>query len=104
MKANRKVGNGPETRLRSELHRRGIRFRKNVLLRVDGATVRPDVVFPRRQLVVFVDGCFWHRCPQHGTSPRSNFEYWREKSDGNVSRDAANAVALTQAGWRVIRI
>lgn len=62
------------------------------------ARVRPDVVFTRRRLAVFVDGCLWHRCPDHGTSPRSNSGYWREKLDRNVARDRRVDAALAPRG------
>jgi len=51
-----------------------------------------------------VDGCFWHRCPEHGTSPRSNSDYWRAKLDRNVARDQRVDAALSQAGWRSVRV
>src|SRR5262245_14625848 len=70
--ANRRRDTKPEIALRSALHRRGRRFRKDVLIRAGGIRTHADVVFPRAKLAVFVDGCFWHRCPDHGTSPRSN--------------------------------
>lgn len=104
MRANRKTGSVPEVRLRSALHRRGLRFRKNLLLRLGAVRVRPDVVFPARKVAVFVDGCFWHRCPEHGVSPRSNPAYWREKLDGNVARDMRVTAQLQALGWVVIRV
>src|SRR5438552_1324329 len=63
MRGNRKTGNRPEVQLRSALHRRGLRFRKNLAIRGDGWVIRPDIVFPRLRLAVFLDGCFWHACP-----------------------------------------
>jgi DNA mismatch endonuclease, patch repair protein len=66
--------------------------------------VRPDVVFTRAKVAVFVDGCFWHSCPLHGTSPRSNRDYWGPKLARNAERDRANTVALRRDGWRVVRI
>ena len=62
-----------------------------------------DVVFPTERIAVFVDGCFWHRCPQHGTTPTSNQSYWKTKLDRNVERDRDNDHALAQAGWLVFR-
>jgi DNA mismatch endonuclease (patch repair protein) len=53
---------------------------------------------------VFVDGCFWHRCPDHGTSPRANSSYWQVKLDRNVARDRRNDGELGEAGWRVVRV
>ena len=64
--------------------------------------MRPDVVFPRARVAVFVDGCFWHCCPEHGTSPRANTAYWLPKLKRNVSRDRAVDDA-GRAGWCVLR-
>jgi len=66
--------------------------------------IRPDLVFLRSRVAVFVDGCFWHRCPEHGTSPQTNGDWWRKKLDTNVNRDRAADSALVEAGWTVIRI
>lgn len=104
MRGNRKTDTKPEVLLRSELHRRGIRFRKHPQLRLGSLTVRPDVVFPHQRIAVFVDGCFWHGCVDHGTKPRSNVEYWRRKLAMNVSRDKRVDAALAQSGWRSIRL
>lgn len=104
MRANRKTDSKPEVRLRSELHRRGLRFRKNYLIRLESLTVRPDIVFTKRQVAVFVDGCFWHRCPEHGVSPRSNSRYWEQKLDHNVQRDRAVTTRLQGGGWIVVRL
>jgi len=73
-------------------------------LPLDGLRVRPDIVFTRRRVAVFVDGCFWHRCPEHGTSPRSNSDYWRAKLDRNVARDRRVDATLGRAGWRSLRV
>lgn len=104
MRGNRKADTKPEVLLRSELHHRGIRFRKNALLRLGSTAVRPDIIFPRQRVAVFVDGCFWHRCPEHGVQPRSNPSYWQWKLDRNVDRDARANDALENAGWSVLRI
>jgi len=66
--------------------------------------VRPDFVFRRARVAVFVDGCFWHGCPRHGTKPKGNAAFWRKKLSGNRTRDALVNRALRRAGWRVIRI
>lgn len=66
--------------------------------------VRPDFVFPGRKLALFVDGCFWHGCPRHGTWPASRAAWWRRKILGNRQRDARVNRALRRAGWRVVRI
>lgn len=66
--------------------------------------VRPDFVFPKLRLAVFVDGCFWHACPIHATKPRNNAAFWRKKLVANKSRDRRVTHALRAAGWRVLRI
>jgi DNA mismatch endonuclease (patch repair protein) len=65
---------------------------------------RPDFVFPRAKLAVFVDGCFWHGCPLHATWPKQNAYFWRNKLLGNRRRDRAVNRILRRAGWRVLRI
>lgn len=103
MRANRRRDTGPELALRRELHRRGLRYRVDYAP-VRGLRCRPDVVFTRARLVVFVDGCFWHSCPLHATRPAANADWWREKLDANVQRDRRNDRDLQAAGWRVLRI
>ena len=93
----------PEMAIRRELYRRGLRYRVNMIL-PQMCRIRPDLVFLRSRVAVFVDGCFWHRCPEHGTSPQTNREWWRKKLDTNVSRDRAADSALVEEGWKVIRI
>lgn len=104
MKGNRKIGSKPETQLRSRLHQLGYRFRKNFPIRAGELRVKPDVVFTKKRLAVFVDGCFWHRCPIHGTEPVVNTSYWEPKLMRNVVRDRRVDEALSSAGWQVIRI
>jgi DNA mismatch endonuclease (patch repair protein) len=101
MQGNRSVDTRHEVALRSELHRRGLRFRKHVAL-VPGVRFRPDVVFPRQRIVVECLGCFWHRCPVDSVTPRTNSRYWRAKLEGNVLRDERNAKAVADAGWQLI--
>ncbi|MEX1142786.1 MAG: very short patch repair endonuclease [Thermoleophilaceae bacterium] len=103
MRANRRSGTRPEVALRSALHALGLRFRKDHPIRLPDRVVRPDVVFTRQRLAVFVDGCFWHRCPTHGTAPRANSDYWGPKLARNVERDRKVDRSLTAAGWRVVR-
>lgn len=102
-KANRRTDTKAEVALRSELHRRGRRFRKDHLIRVEGVRVRPDIVFTRWTVAVFVDGCFWHSCPEHRHMPKSNIRYWAPKLQANVDRDRRVDIALRAAGWSVIR-
>lgn len=103
MVANSRHESEIERELRSELFRRGIRFRKHVRV-VATSRCKPDIVFPRARVAVFVDGCFWHRCPEHATFPRANSAWWREKLDANVARDRQYDEALAADGWVVIRL
>jgi len=104
MRGNRKRDTRPEVRVRSLLHRRGYRFRKNLSIKGNGWQARPDIVFPRQRLAVFIDGCFWHRCPIHGTFPRANTWYWGPKLDRNVERDRRTDQQLESVGWTVLRV
>jgi DNA mismatch endonuclease (patch repair protein) len=94
----------PERAIRSLLHAAGKRYRVDVRVELDGARPRPDIVFTRARVAVFVDGCFWHCCPEHGRHPRTNGGYWGPKLERNVARDRAADAALSAAGWTVIRI
>lgn len=90
-------------RLRRELHSRGLRYRVNVPVLPDGRRRRADIVFTRARVVVFVDGCFWHACPEHGTLPKTNREWWRSKLDRNAERDRDTDRRLRDASWTVLR-
>ena len=63
-----------------------------------------DVAFLGLRIAVFVDGCFWHGCPKHGTWPKANAVWWRAKIESNIARDRDTATKLRKAGWRVLRI
>ncbi|MCL4789642.1 MAG: DNA mismatch endonuclease Vsr [Verrucomicrobia bacterium] len=65
---------------------------------------KPDFVFPKWKLAIFVDGCFWHGCLQHGTKPRNNAAFWRRKIGGNKARDTLVTQTLRRMGWRVLRV
>jgi DNA mismatch endonuclease (patch repair protein) len=104
MKANRRTDTKPELALRKALHAKGFRYRKDLRLDLAGGVrVRPDIVFTARRVAVFVDGCFWHCCPDHGSQPASNTWYWEPKLRRNVERDRTADTALGEAGWTVIR-
>jgi DNA mismatch endonuclease, patch repair protein len=103
MLANRRVDTGPERALRSHLHGGGLRFRKDFRIKLNDVSVSADVVFPAAKLAVFVDGCFWHQCPEHATMPKRNSDFWAPKLRRNVERDQLVNRALTDAGWTVIR-
>jgi DNA mismatch endonuclease (patch repair protein) len=103
MRRNRRTDSGPEANVRSELHRRGLRFRKQHPIRTSERVVRPDITFTRARLAVFIDGCFWHCCPEHGNQPRANTGYWGPKLERNVARDHVVNRVLADAGWTVLR-
>ncbi len=104
MRANRRTDTKPELALRRALHALGYRYRKDYRLDLAaGVRVRPDIVFTARKVAVFVDGCFWHCCPEHGSQPAANTWYWEPKLRRNVDRDRAADAALDQAGWTVVR-
>jgi DNA mismatch endonuclease, patch repair protein len=103
MSRNPRRDTRPEVALRRQLHGRGLRFRIDLPLRLEGLTVRPDVVFPRWRIAIFLDGCFWHGCPKHGNTPARNRDYWAPKLRRNADRDLRINAALSRAGWHVIR-
>jgi DNA mismatch endonuclease, patch repair protein len=90
----------PERRLRSALWRAGLRYR----IHAKTPFGQPDVVFPKRAVAVFIDGCFWHGCPQHYVRPRSHTGHWENKLRENVERDRQQTLTLESLGWRVFRI
>lgn len=93
----------PEMALRRELHARGLRYR--ICYPVPGMPRRSiDVAFIGAKVAVFVDGCFWHGCPQHATDPKSNDAWWAGKLARNAARDRETDAALTSAGWCVLRV
>ena len=104
MEANKRTDTGPERALRSALHAKGFRYRKDRPIPVQGGVVRPDIVFSGTRLAIFVDGCFWHACPVHWTQSKSNTEFWDEKARQNKARDRRQTEDLESAGWRVVRI
>lgn len=92
----------PEMMVRRILHAAGFRYR----LHVKDLPGKPDLVFPRARLVVFVHGCFWHmhRCKYGKPVPATNSDFWAQKRAGNAARDKRHRVALRAAGWRVAEI
>jgi DNA mismatch endonuclease (patch repair protein) len=104
MRAIRRRDTKPERELRSALHRRGLRFRVDYAIPVDGRSPRPDVAFTRQRLAVFVDGCFWHGCEEHAQRPKENTAYWGPKIARNIERDAEQTAKLESAGWAVLRV
>jgi DNA mismatch endonuclease Vsr len=104
MQANRRANTKPEVALRSALHRMGFRYRKDFRLDLGAVKVRPDIVFTAKKVAVFVDGCFWHVCPEHGRQPTTNEWYWAPKLRRNMERDQRVNAALKAAGWQVVRL
>ena len=104
MSAQRSKDTAPELALRSRLHRMGLRYRTHV---APLATLRrrADIVFGPARVAVFVDGCFWHGCPEHGRRRHAvNGWYWPEKIARNQRRDADTDRQLEAAGWLVVRV
>jgi DNA mismatch endonuclease, patch repair protein len=105
MRAIRRTDTKPEIVLRQALHKLGYRYRKDYRLDLEtGRRVRPDIAFTARRVAIFVDGCFWHACPEHGRNPAVNDWYWSPKLRKNVERDRAADEMLAAAGWSVVRI
>lgn len=102
MIGNRGRDTRPERLIRSLLHQSGLRFRKHARPE-RGLRCQADIVFPREKVAVFVDGCFWHGCPDHGRLPKKNSSYWADKIARNVARDQRNSEVLAEAGWLVLR-
>jgi DNA mismatch endonuclease (patch repair protein) len=103
MQANRRRDTQPELALRSLLHSRGLRYRVD-FRPIAGIRNKADIVFTRRRVAVFIDGCFWHGCPEHYFASKTNVDYWEPKIEQNRLRDNAVTSALEEAGWRVIRV
>jgi DNA mismatch endonuclease (patch repair protein) len=104
MRANRRTDTGPERAVRSVLHARGLRFRVDLPIKTEsGRALRPDIVFTRQRVAVYIDGCWWHGCPEHGTTAMTNRHYWKGKIEENRRRDADQTLRLRRAGWTVLR-
>ncbi len=90
----------PELALRRELYKLGLRYRVHVK-KLPGT---PDIVFQKAKMVIFVDGCFWHSCPKHGKTPKSNHKWWKKKFEENMKRDQRNDFKLESMGWLPVHI
>lgn len=104
MASTRGRDNSRERALRSELHRRGLRFRLHCAVIPGNRRRTVDIVFAGQRLAVYLDGCFWHGCPLHSTTPKSNTKWWRDKISRNKSRDRDSARRLQGCNWTVLRI
>ncbi len=92
-----------EMRIRRRLHAMGLRYRVDHPV-LERPRRRTDLAFTRARVAVFVDGCFWHGCPDHGTWPKANADFWREKIETNRRRDLDTNQRLETEGWKVIRV
>lgn len=102
MLGNRGRDTTPELAVRRLLHRAGLRYRVDI--RPERAVRRKaDIVFTRQKIAVFIDGCFWHGCPDDFSMPKTNAGYWTKKIEGNISRDRETTDSLHEYGWTVLR-
>ncbi|GAA3756060.1 very short patch repair endonuclease [Microbacterium kribbense] len=101
MQGNRRRDTSPELAIRRRIHAAGLRYR--VDFAPLGGRRKADIVFTRKHIAVFIDGCYWHSCPEHGTLPKRNSEYWLPKLQRNVERDRETTGLLQEAGWIVMR-
>jgi DNA mismatch endonuclease, patch repair protein len=93
----------PEQMLRGKLQKVGLRFRKHIRP-VPEIRCEADIVFPKKKVCIFVDGCFWHGCPRHFTCPKTHADWWKEKVESNRARDRKRSRELTARGWKVLRV
>lgn len=103
MKAAKPRDTAPEKALRSALFKKGLRFRVNAKP-IKEFNRKADIVFRAAKVAIFVDGCFWHGCPIHGTQAKANAEFWRNKIKQNQLRDLDTNEKLKKAGWKVVRV
>ena len=103
MRANRRRDTSPELAVRSAVHALGLRYRVDSKPLSD-LNRRADLVFATAKVAVFVDGCYWHGCAEHGTQAKTNAEYWELKIRRNKARDAETDARLAEAGWTVVRV
>lgn len=102
MRSTGRRDTGCELAIRRLAHARGLRYRVDHPLPMNRRR-RADLLFPKQRVAVFVDGCFWHDCPVHGTAPEANGPWWVEKLAQNVARDRDTDRILEEAGWKVLR-
>ena len=103
MQSNKSRDTKPELALRSAVHALGLRYRVSAKP-LAGVRRTADLVFPRAKVAVFLDGCFWHGCPQHHTVASANAKFWADKVEGNRARDRNTDERLADAGWVSVRI
>ena|SRR5258706_2087148 len=103
MKAAKPRDTAPEIAIRSALHRLGLRYSINAKP-IKELNRSADILFRSLKVAIFIDGCFWHGCPIHGTQAKANSEFWRAKIERNQERDAETTKYLKKSGWKVIRV
>lgn len=103
MRANKRRDTSVELAVRRRLHRAGLRYRVDYAADPTNRRRRVDIAFTKARLAIFIDGCFWHGCPEHYVQPKANVEYWRPKIARNVERDRQSVERLEDAGWTVLR-
>lgn len=103
MRSNKSRDTKPELALRSAVHARGLRYRVSAKP-LAGMRRTADLVFSRAKVAVFLDGCFWHGCPEHHTVASANAKFWADKVEGNRKRDRDTDGRLAEAGWVSVRI
>ena len=104
MRTTRRHSTNAELAVRRALWGAGARGYRVNARPLSGLPRTADIVFRARKLAVFIDGCFWHACPEHGTKPKANERWWRDKLRDNRIRDADTNEKLTSAGWSVLRV
>ncbi|MBE1581153.1 very short patch repair endonuclease [Amycolatopsis roodepoortensis] len=102
MQGNRGRDTRPERRLRTRLHARGLRYRVSARP-LPGLRRTADIVFPKAKVAIFVDGCYWHGCPDHHRQAKTNSQFWKKKIADNKRRDAETSSILEENGWTVLR-
>lgn len=103
MRSNKGRDTKPELALRSAVHALGLRYRVNARP-LEGVRRTADLLFSRARVAVFLDGCFWHGCPEHHTVAKTNGDFWAQKVSDNRRRDRDTDAKLAEAGWRSVRI
>lgn len=101
MRRQKRKDTGIEMAVRRRLHAMGLRYRVDHRV-LEGSRRRHDVVFTRARVIVDVRGCFWHACPEHGTRPKANADWWEAKLEANVARDRDTERRAAEQGWLLI--
>lgn len=103
MRSNKGRDTKPELAIRRAVHAAGLRYRVG-MRPLPGVRRTADLVFTRAKVAVFVDGCFWHGCPDHYSAPATNRDYWSDKVRRNRERDVETDRLLAESGWQVVRL